>query len=170
MIEYIDIYDSNRQKTGKIIPRKGATLSEGEYQLYTISICQNWDGKFLITQRSSNKEWGAGWWEVSGGGVLSGEDSLTAAIRETREEVGLDVSLVKPELLYTYRNTDPKLHHNYFNDIYRFQFDFSEYDVTPQASETSGFRLATWEEILELNERGIFLHFARISAALQSHI
>ena len=39
-----------------------------------------------------DKEWAAGWWEVPGGGVRAGEESKEAAMREVKEETGIDVS------------------------------------------------------------------------------
>ena len=72
MEELIDIYDANRVFTGKTIPREGAFLAEGEYMLYVLAIVEDAKGRYLITQRSHDKSWGAGWWEVTGGGVLSG--------------------------------------------------------------------------------------------------
>ncbi|HAM16132.1 MAG TPA: DNA mismatch repair protein MutT, partial [Eggerthellaceae bacterium] len=88
MDELIDIYDADRRKTGATIPREGAFLKEGEFMLYVLAIVQNADGKYLITRRSLDKHWAAGWWEVTGGGVLAGETSEQAVRREMREEVG----------------------------------------------------------------------------------
>ena len=166
MPEYIDIYDADRNKTGLVLPRKGTKLAQNQYQLYATAICQASDGRYLITQRALDKTWAAGWWEVSGGGALSGEDSLQAAIRETREEVGLDVSAITPDLLYSYCNTDLERGDNYFMDIYLFRFDFSEQDVVLQETEAIGCTLATWKEICELAAEGRFLHFERIERAL----
>jgi len=166
MVEYIDIYDKNRARTGVTVPREGARLGEGQYQLYVTAILQNTDGRYLITRRSLDKGWGAGWWEVTGGSSLAGEDSLQAVVREVGEEVGLDVSGVAPELVYSYENVDPKRGDNYFMDIYRFVFDSDLDRVVLQESEAIDCTLATWEEIEELNEQGVFLHFKRIATAL----
>ena len=59
-----------------------------------LALIQDRAGRTLITQRSADKRWAAGWWEVPGGGVLAGETSLQAVVREVREEVGLDLSLI----------------------------------------------------------------------------
>ena len=72
MQEMIDIYDANRQRTGLVIPREGAFLTEGQYMLYVLALIEDASGRFLIPQRSLDKHWGAGWWEVTGGGVRAG--------------------------------------------------------------------------------------------------
>ena len=165
MIELMDVYDSERRFTGEAIER-GSYLGEGRYFLYAIAIVQNLEGKILVTQRSQEKSWAAGWWEVQGGGVGAGEDSLSAVSREVTEEAGLCVEGAEVELLYSYRNDDAKGKDNYFTDIFRFRMDFSEADVTLQQSEAVDFRLLDWEGIKKLNENGTFLHFSRVERAL----
>ncbi|MCA9616466.1 MAG: NUDIX domain-containing protein, partial [Myxococcales bacterium] len=51
--------------------------------------------KLLALRRSKKKDVGAGLWEVVSGRVRDGEDPLAAAIRETREETGLEVQIVE---------------------------------------------------------------------------
>ncbi|MBR3181279.1 MAG: NUDIX domain-containing protein [Eggerthellaceae bacterium] len=166
MEELIDIYDADRNFTGKTIPREGAFLHEGEYMLYVLAIVQNAQGKYLITQRSLDKHWAAGWWEVTGGGVLTGETSKQAVVREVREEVGLDVSAEPLDPVYVYENVDLKRGDNYIVDIYHFHLNANEDDVTLQDSEAIGCKFATWEEICALAEQGLFLHFSRLQQAL----
>ncbi|MBQ3385768.1 MAG: NUDIX domain-containing protein, partial [Eggerthellaceae bacterium] len=106
-IELIDIYDENRELTGVILPR-GTFLAPGQFQLYALAMICNAEGRILITQRSENESWGAGWWEIPGGGVPAGETSAFAIVREVREETGLDVSGCEPELLYSYTNINSR--------------------------------------------------------------
>lgn len=51
--------------------------------------------KLLALRRSKKKDAGAGLWEVVSGRLHAGEDPLAAAIRETREETGLEVQIVE---------------------------------------------------------------------------
>ena len=82
MPELIDLYTRDREPLGLTIPREGAHLEPGQYMLYVLAIVQDMQGRYLITQRSLDKHWAAGWWEVTGGGVLSGETSTQAVVRE----------------------------------------------------------------------------------------
>ncbi len=168
MDEMIDIYDENRQRTGETIPREGAFLKEGQYMLYVLAIIENQDGKFLITQRSQDKHWAAGWWEVTGGGVGAGEEPSETIVREVAEEVGLDVSNVHEQPVYSYVNVDLERGDNYIVDIYHYHLQFEDSDVTLQQSEAVAFQLASWNEIVALKEQGVFLHFERIRQALEA--
>ena len=161
-MEYFDVYDDNKQKTGRALPRKGSFLQEGEYQLIVLGIVERPDHKFLITRRSMNKKWAAGDWEVSGGGVQAGESSLQAVRREILEETGLDVSGAEGGLIYTYKNIDLARGDNYFVDMYHFHLDFSSKDVHPQKSETAGYAVVPFSEIDKLGKEGHFLHYERI--------
>ena len=166
MEEMIDIYDSNRNFTGKTIPREGAFLAEGEYMLYVLAIVQDAQGRYLITQRSQDKHWAPGAWEVTGGGVLAGETSAEAVVREVREEVGLDVSAQPLEPFFSYENVDLERGDNYIVDMYRFQLDIDKNDVVLQASEAVDCAFATWDDICALANQDKFLHFSRLETAL----
>ncbi len=168
MQEMIDIYDRDRQLTGRTIPRGGAFLHEGEYMLYVLTLIEDGQGRFLITQRSQDKHWAAGWWEVTGGGVRAGESSAEAVRREVPEEVGLPVGADVPEPIYWYENVDLKRGDNYFVDIYHLHLDFSPEDVRLLDGEAVDFRLATWDEIGELARQGTFLHYERLRQALEA--
>ena len=92
-MEYWDIYDEKKQKTGRTMKRNDWNMKPDEYHLTVLGVLKRPDGRYLITQRKLDKEWGAGGWEVPGGGVNAGEDSRDAVIREIREETGLTVTL-----------------------------------------------------------------------------
>lgn len=161
-MELWDIYDKNKQKTGRTMQRNDWCLKDDEYHLTVLGIIARPDGKFLITRRVMTKTWAPGWWEVSGGAALAGEESEDAVKREILEETGLDVSHAEGEYLFTYHRENPGKGDNYFVDVYRFIMDFSEKDVHIQKEEAADFRLATPEDIKELAEQGIFLHYDSI--------
>ena len=168
MQEMIDIYDSNKQLTGETMAREGAFLHEGQYMLYVLALIEDARGRFLITQRSLDKHWAAGWWEVTGGGVRAGETSAQAVRREVPEEVGLKVAGEAPAPIYGYENVDLERGDNYFVDIYHLRLDFDESDVRLVDGEAVAFRLASWDEIAGLADQGIFLHFERLCQALEA--
>lgn len=168
MQELIDIYDANKQPTGEVVERSKAFMKEGQFMLYVLAILENQDGKFLITRRSLDKKWAAGWWEVTGGGASAGDSSARALVREVREEVGLEVPEEGLEPVYSYQNIDLERGDNYFVDIYHCHLNFTLDDVTLQDSEAIDCQLATREEIAELNEQGIFLHYKRLQQALEA--
>lgn len=161
-MEYWDIYDKNKCKTGRTMKRNDWCLKDDEYHLTVLGVVVRPDGRFLITQRVMSKSWAPGWWEVSGGAAMAGEESLEAVIREVKEETGLDVSQAEGGYMFSYHRENPGEGDNYFVDIYRFVLDFDESDLALQEEETLGYKLATAEEIRALAEQGIFLHYDSI--------
>ncbi len=166
-MEYWDIYDSDKKKTGRKMKRNDWILKDGEYHLTVLGVIMRPDGKFLITQRVMTKAWAPGWWEVSGGAAQAGEESEDAVKREILEETGLDVSGAKGGYVFTYKRENPGEGDNYFVDIYRYEMDFDESDLKLQEAETLGYRLATAEEIKALGDEGIFLHYDSIKRVFE---
>ena len=166
-MEYWDIYDENKNVTGRTMKRNDWCLKEGEYHLTVLGVVARPDGKFLITKRVMTKAWAPGWWEVSGGAALAGESSRDAVLREVKEETGLDVSDWDGGYLFSYKRENIKEGDNYFVDIYRFVADFDENDLHLQEAETDGYMLATLDEIKEFANQGIFLHYDSIKQAFE---
>lgn len=161
-MEYWDIYDANKNRTGRLMKRNDWCLKDGEYHLSVLGVVARPDGRYLITKRVMTKAWAPGWWEVSGGAAQAGEESYDAVLREVREETGLDVSNAEGGYVFTYHRENPGEGDNYFVDVYRFVLDFKEEDLKLQTEETDGYRLATAEEIKALADQGIFLHYDSI--------
>lgn len=166
-MELWDIYDSNKQLTGRTMKRNDWTMQDGDYHLTVLGIVTDPYGHFLITRRKMNKQWAPGTFEVSGGGVQAGETSEEAVRREVSEETGLNLDHAAVRLIDTYRSDSPAEHNNYFVDIYHIRVDFTPADVHPQESETEGFRLATLGEITALGLEGQFLHYERLLPSLR---
>ena len=166
-MEYWDIYDSDKKKTGRKMKRNDWILKDGEYHLTVLGVIMRPDGKFLITQRVMTKAWAPGWWEVSGGAAQAGEESEEAVKREILEETGLDVSGAKGGYVFTYKRENPGEGDNYFVDIYRYEMDFDESDLKLQEAETLGYRIASPEEIKALGDEGIFLHYDSIKRVFE---
>ena len=95
IVEYVpdaeiwDLYNENRKLLGKDHIR-GEQLPIDGYHLVVHVWIRNSKGQYLISQRSANKPTYSLMWECVGGSVVKGEDSLQGAIREAKEEVGVD--------------------------------------------------------------------------------
>lgn len=166
--EYWDIYDKDKNITGRKMERNNFNLKDDEYHLTVLGVVRRTDGKFLITQRVMTKLWAPGWWEVSGGAAQAGESSEDAVIREVSEETGLDVKKEQCEYLFTYHRENPGKGDNYFVDVYRFTLDFDEADIKNKKSETLGYKIASLDEIKEIAGQGIFLHYDSIKQAFEN--
>ena len=161
-MEFWDIYDENKQLTGRKMKRNDWCLKEGEYHLTVLGAIARPDGTFLITKRVMTKAWAPGWWEVSGGGVQAGESSEEAVRREVKEETGLDVRNAEGGYAFTYKRVNPDEGDNYFVDVYRFVMDIDEKDVSFQEAEIDGHMFATREQIESFAKEGKFLHYDSI--------
>ena len=53
------------------------------------------EGRVLVQTRAPGTAW-SGHWEFPGGKLEPGEDAATAAVRECREELGLDITVLEP--------------------------------------------------------------------------
>ncbi len=166
-MEFWDIYDKDKNRTGRTMKRNDWCLKDGEYHLTVLGVVARRDKKFLITKRVMNKAWAPGWWEVSGGAAQAGEYSKEAVLREVREETGLDVSGFDGGYMFTYHRENPGKGDNYFVDVYRFIGDFTETDLHLQEEETAGYMLATKEEIERFAGEGIFLHYDSIKEVFE---
>ena len=166
-MELWDIYNEKKEKTGRTMKRNDWNMKPDEFHLTVLGVLQRPDGKFLITKRRMDKEWAAGWWEVPGGGVRAGEKSKEAAMREVKEETGIDVSNAGGGYVFTYQRINPEEKNNYFVDIYHFKFDFQLSDVTLNTRESIDCRCVSLDELVAMNNEDEFLHFERIMKALQ---
>lgn len=156
--EIWDIYDENRVLTCRK-HRRGDYLANGDYHLVVHVWMLSSEGKFLLTKRSPNKGF-PNMWETTGGSALSGDDSLTAAIREVQEETSLKLDPERGEVVHTYRGTD------YITDVWLFRQDFDLADVVLLDGETCDVMYASADELLKLRQDGLLVPFSYLDKLL----
>jgi len=149
--ELWDVYDADRKRTGRL-HRRGAFLNAGEYHLVVHVWMVNRKGEFLITKRAPNKGF-PNMWESTGGSALAGDDSITAALREVKEETGLNLDMNKGSLILQVRKSD------YFRDVWLFRQDFDLQDVILQPGETIDVMYADKEAIQKMWNDGDFVPY-----------
>ena len=155
-MELWDIYDSNKQPTGRTMKRNDWHMQDGDYHLTVLALVKTPEGRLLITQRKADKEWAPLKWEIPGGGVRAGETSEEAVLREVQEETGLKVLKEQGKLIHTYRNDIPEEHNNYFVDIYQFILPFTASDVHIQEDEVETFEISTIDNVRKIGENDDF--------------
>ncbi len=99
-MEKWDLYTKDRVKTGREHIR-GERLPEGLFHLVVHVWLKNSEGRYLISQRSPDRPTFPLMWETTGGSVLMGEDSLEGAVREVREELGIELPPEDGRLLFS---------------------------------------------------------------------
>ena len=99
-MEKWDLYTKYREKSGKEHIR-GEKIPEGFYHLVVHVWIRNQKGEYLISQRSFRRPTFPLMWECVGDSVLKGESSIEGAVREVKEEVGLDLEQSAGKLLFS---------------------------------------------------------------------
>lgn len=142
MMEFWDVYDINKKKTGKTTPRIKCELKEGEYHIIVNAIIINSKGQILISKRASYKPYGL-MWELSGGSITAGETSIEGMIRELKEELGITFEKNEGVLYKTIRRDDPP---GDFKDLWLFRKEVNLKDITFPDGESIDAKWVTIDE------------------------
>jgi len=138
-MEFNDIYDENRQLTGRVHQR-GTPWKPGEYGLVVCVWVYDGRGHILLTRRAKGKSF-AGTWENSGGAAQAGETSRQAVARELFEETGIRAEEDEFELL------DTDVDRNIIYDFYCLRRSVSIKDIVLLPGETDGVQWASFGKI-----------------------
>jgi len=141
-MEKWDLYNEDRCPLGNTI-LSGGTKAKGEYHFVVNVWTLNNRGEILLTLRHPDKYYYPNAWENTGGSVWSGESSQQGAVRELKEETGIEVN--EKDLIYlgTYKDISA------FIDTYVVYKNIEIQNLTLQEGETVN---AKWVSITELDE------------------
>ena len=152
--EIWDVIDEHGNKTGRFIER-GRKMADGDYNLVVQVWKHNGRDEWLIDKRASKGGSLDGKWETTGGAAVAGDDSLTAALRETKEELGIDLDPNKGTLFN--RSIRNGYNGSWLQDTWIFECDIPIESVRFQESETCDAMWATADKIREMIDNGEFL-------------
>ena len=138
-MEFNDIYDENRNLTGRT-HRRGTPWQPGEYGLVVCVWVYDGRGHLLLTRRAKEKSF-AGTWENSGGAARAGETSRQAIVRELYEETGIQAEEEEFELLSTQRDR------NTIYDFYCLKRQVRLKDIRLQPGETDDVMWASFGKV-----------------------
>ncbi len=102
------------------------------------------DGKYLLVQEKQPSAYGL--WNLPAGHVDKGESVVHAAVRETKEETGYDVTIIK-ELPVTHEGSATPVKHAFFAQIIGGELAF-------QQNELLAARWLTYEDVENLKKSG----------------
>ena len=149
MPELWDAYDNNFNKLNGITLVRGESIPSGMYHLVCEIIVKHIDGTYLLMQRDSRKHLGSMWEVTAGGSALKGENALTRAIRELREETGIMAKEIK-ELK---RIIHDDVHSLYVE--YLCVTDCEKNSIILQEGETIDYKWIDRNDLLEMSESEI---------------
>ena len=150
--EIWDIYNIHGERQQRTILR-GEPLQAGDYHLVVQIWIKNEKGEFLIQQRSENVKTSPGIWATTAGSVVAGEDSLTAAIRELREELGIEVAANELHLITQTIKEDSLW------SVWLLTRDIPLHKFTLQEVEVSQIRWTRPEKIKQMVAEGLFYDY-----------
>ena len=154
-MEWLDMYDENRQPTGAKA-RRGEPFPPGGLHLVVHVCIFDRQGRMLIQRRQKGKSAWPDRWDLSAGGCArAGETSRQAVERETLEELGiaLDLKGVRPALTVNFPRG--------FDDLYLIERDIDLASLRLQPEEVSQVDWAGRETVLEMLESGAFIPYRR---------
>ena len=149
-MELWDAYDSDRKPLGHTLIRgaQKPKFPNGEYHIVVNIFIVNSKGEILMTRRHPDKHFPL-MWECTGGSVTAGEDSLTGAVREVSEEIGLTLSSDKFKLVESVRRESD------FLDTYLVIADVDINELTYQPEEVIDGKWVTFDEYKTMWEQGL---------------
>jgi inorganic pyrophosphatase len=138
-LEIWDILDKEGNKTGKTM-QKGEELPEGFYHQGADIWILNSENKILMQKRAPLKR-SPNVWAMTGGSVIKGETSLQTIERETKEELGISLTMNKVQKIKRFHTGEVWL------DTYFVRQDIDLKEIVMQETEVSEVKWMTYEEV-----------------------
>lgn len=143
-MELWDAYDKDFNKIKNRTLIRGERIPEGLFHLVCDILVKHTDGTYLLMQRDKRKHFGGMWEATAGGSALQNESPLDCAVRELREETGIDSN----DLIEVGRVTT--------NDTIYVEFlcvtNCDKDSVTLQAGETIAYKWVSRDELIAMKK------------------
>jgi isopentenyldiphosphate isomerase len=152
-MELWNIYDQYRHITDRIHER-GQEMKEGDYHIVVHVWIMNDKGEFLIQKRQPwKKGWSDMWDSSAAGSAILGDSSEQAAVREVKEELGIDLDIAAGEKLFTVKFSSG------FDDIWLVRQNVELHQLNLQEEEVADAKWVSEEEIREMHKTGELIPF-----------
>lgn len=151
--EYFDILDENGNKTGQTKARS-RVHKDGDWHKSVHIWILNQNGDVLLQRRCSAKDLFPNMLDISCAGHLSaGDESLSAALRELKEELNLDVKPEELQLIKTLKRPDKPgddFSNNEFADLYILRTNKTTDEMHYQEEEISEIFFVPYKKFKEM--------------------
>lgn len=153
--EYFDILDENGNETGRSKPRNDVHR-DGDWHKAAHVWIINSAGDILLQRRCAKKDSHPNMLDISCAGHLSaGEDSLTGAIRELKEELDLDVRPEELRFIKTLKRSSKYSDifiNNEFDDLYILRTDKTIDEMKYREEEISELFFVPYKDFKKMVE------------------
>ena len=145
-MEIVDVYNKRKELTKE--KKERYERINVKYTQYIHVWIMNDKNQFLIQKRSENKKINPNKWSQTGGAVDCGETVIQAAIREVKEELGINLTKENIEFMLSYKRRYT------FMDVFLVRKNIELKDVVMQKEEVQKVKWATEEEIEDMVKSG----------------
>ena len=150
-MESFDVLNEYGEFTGKIATREECHKNGYWHRAVYAFIIDN-NGNVLLQKRSANKKLWPNMWDVTvGGHVDSGEFGRQALIRETKEELGIEISDEDIKYLVgsTSINEQGDIINKHYNECYLITKNIDVSNIVIQKEEVSEVKYFSREELIK---------------------
>lgn len=148
-MEYIDIYDEKGNSLG-VKKTKKEVHEQGFWHRSVHIWVINSKGEVLIQRRSPLVDNHPNEWDISSAGhVSAGENDITSALREVREEIGLKLTPENFIQIGTVKQTSKRVGYinNEINPVYIIKMDLKIDKIKKQEEEVSEVKFIPYQEL-----------------------
>lgn len=146
-MELLDVLDCNGNKLD-IIKDKKEIYKDGDFHRSVHIWIMNSNNELLVQKRNPKKETFPNLWAISvAGHVRSGEDSIEAALRELKEELGIKIDSNELKYLFTIRRQQNLKNGvlRVIDDVYILYLDIDVENTKLQFSELTDIKYVYFE-------------------------
>ncbi len=160
MTEWLKLYDERGVQIGEV--ERGEAHRLGRWHKSVHVWVVNDGGEILLQHRCMDKKFFPNCWDCAfAGHVEGGESSITTAIREGKEEIGLALLPEELEFLFTYKDVldfEDKINKE-FVDVFLVRKNVCLQDLVLQREEVDDVKYMSGEEFFDkiLKKKGDFL-------------
>jgi len=150
MEEYFDVLSNIGEYTGEVESRKICHQKGLWHRAVVVFIITPDNKKILLQKRSKNKRLWPDLWDVTAGGhVLAGEIGYQAVIRETKEEIGIDINKNDLEFIGSSisETISGDIINRHFNEFYIVHKNVDIKDIKLQEEEVQDIKWFDKEEV-----------------------
>lgn len=147
-MELIEIVDEKGNFTGQIMDKEEAhdkNLLHNEVAIFII----NDKRQVLLQKRSANKRFNPNKWALCAGHVDKGETLEVAALREIKEEIGIDIN-INNLIAFGEREFSIKPSNSHITYFYYIKSNLNENEFTIQTEELSEVKWFDIEKIISM--------------------
>ena len=159
-MEYIDIFDYNNNPTGEIKEKTQAN-EDGKFHRTAHVWIMNDKKELLLQKRSATKKTHPNFWDISGAGhIRAGETVIEGAIRELKEELGVEAKEEDLQYIATIKSTkNPKNMEFQYVYLLNSNKEIEEYIFEDnEVSEVKYVFYKDLEKMVEEKAKGLLIH------------